>query len=360
LPAPEREHQVSGAYVAPQSELEQQLAAVWREVLKVERVGVHDNFFDIGGHSLLAIESIVKFKQRTGQLLDPNHFYQQTLGQLAASVGDGNGAPGDREARAATLDLDPFYFGPDGRRLYGLIRAAPGPRTVGVVLCQPHAHEYVRCHRAFRELGQRLAWAGLPVLSFDYYGTGDSGGEYAEGTIDGWVGDTGLAIDTLKEKTGVARICLIGLRLGAALAVMTGAGRNDLAGMALWDPIVAGADIAAEMQAIRELQALDPARQRDIATPDVLCYPLTPGVSSKLERLDLCALSSISLPRLLVLETEREGSGRRFADGAAARGSRVDYQCIDEAKVWLREPYEAIVPRKCMEALASWTSRLLS
>jgi acyl-coenzyme A synthetase/AMP-(fatty) acid ligase len=41
------------AYVAPANELERQIAAIWREALHLERVGVNDNFFDLGGHSLL-------------------------------------------------------------------------------------------------------------------------------------------------------------------------------------------------------------------------------------------------------------------------------------------------------------------
>ena len=53
LPAPEGERQTEHAYVAPRSELERRIAGIWREVLGVEQVGIDDNFFDLGGHSLL-------------------------------------------------------------------------------------------------------------------------------------------------------------------------------------------------------------------------------------------------------------------------------------------------------------------
>ncbi|WP_339530513.1 MULTISPECIES: non-ribosomal peptide synthase/polyketide synthase [unclassified Pseudomonas] len=53
LPKPEA--QGTDAYQAPQSAIEQQVAAIWRDVLGVERVGLNDNFFELGGHSLLVL-----------------------------------------------------------------------------------------------------------------------------------------------------------------------------------------------------------------------------------------------------------------------------------------------------------------
>jgi amino acid adenylation domain-containing protein len=57
LPSPEGlRADLAAAYVAPQTEIEQMIATVWQEVLRVEKVGIHDNFFDLGGHSLLVVQ----------------------------------------------------------------------------------------------------------------------------------------------------------------------------------------------------------------------------------------------------------------------------------------------------------------
>nr|BDT34120.1 LLM class flavin-dependent oxidoreductase [Myxococcus sp. MH1] len=56
LPAPSATRSSRAAFVAPQGQLEQQIADIWKQVLKVEQVGVNDNFFDLGGHSLLMVQ----------------------------------------------------------------------------------------------------------------------------------------------------------------------------------------------------------------------------------------------------------------------------------------------------------------
>jgi amino acid adenylation domain-containing protein len=56
LPEPNQTRPEVEAYVAPQNEVERQISAVWQEVLHVEKVGIHDNFFDLGGHSLLILQ----------------------------------------------------------------------------------------------------------------------------------------------------------------------------------------------------------------------------------------------------------------------------------------------------------------
>jgi len=64
LPAPEgREMPLESAYEAPRKGLEETIAEVWCEVLDVERVSIHDNFFDLGAHSLLVAEVHVRLRE---------------------------------------------------------------------------------------------------------------------------------------------------------------------------------------------------------------------------------------------------------------------------------------------------------
>ena len=71
-------------FTAPRTEFEVAIAEVWRDVLGVERIGIHDNFFDIGGHSLLAVRAITKLDKRIGVRLNQANMVLQTLEQLAA------------------------------------------------------------------------------------------------------------------------------------------------------------------------------------------------------------------------------------------------------------------------------------
>ncbi|MEE4683201.1 phosphopantetheine-binding protein, partial [Pseudomonas alliivorans] len=63
LPAPDAT-QLQAQFVAPEGELEQQLAAIWAEVLKIEQVGRTDNFFELGGHSLVAVQMLVRVREQ--------------------------------------------------------------------------------------------------------------------------------------------------------------------------------------------------------------------------------------------------------------------------------------------------------
>ncbi|HLI04400.1 MAG TPA: amino acid adenylation domain-containing protein, partial [Terracidiphilus sp.] len=85
LPAPEGDAYSTRGYEAPQGEVESRLAEIWAEVLKLERVGRHDNFFSLGGHSLLAV-TLIERMRRSGFPVDVRTlFATPVIAELAAA-----------------------------------------------------------------------------------------------------------------------------------------------------------------------------------------------------------------------------------------------------------------------------------
>ncbi|MGH8718630.1 MAG: non-ribosomal peptide synthetase, partial [Burkholderiales bacterium] len=89
LPAPERTIRPEQDFVAPRTPNEQALAAIWAEVLKIDRVGIHDNFFDLGGHSLLATRVIARARQALHCELPLRALFEApTIERLAVKITD--------------------------------------------------------------------------------------------------------------------------------------------------------------------------------------------------------------------------------------------------------------------------------
>lgn len=89
LPAPDLSAQAGRHYEAPQGELEETLAAIWRSVLRVERIGRQDNFFELGGHSLLAMQMMVRVRAALSVELPMRALFKHpVLQQLAAHLSE--------------------------------------------------------------------------------------------------------------------------------------------------------------------------------------------------------------------------------------------------------------------------------
>lgn len=63
-------------YIAPGTEIEEQIAAIWQELLGIKRIGVQDNFFDLGGDSLLGIQVVTRLRQSLGVNLSVQDLFE--------------------------------------------------------------------------------------------------------------------------------------------------------------------------------------------------------------------------------------------------------------------------------------------
>ncbi|MGH3813457.1 MAG: amino acid adenylation domain-containing protein, partial [Pseudonocardiaceae bacterium] len=86
LPVPDLHPELGSSYVTPRTPSERELARIWAEVLGVEWVGVEDNFFGLGGDSILSIQVVSRARQAGLRLTSKDIFLYQTIAELATAI----------------------------------------------------------------------------------------------------------------------------------------------------------------------------------------------------------------------------------------------------------------------------------
>ncbi|MBA5872224.1 MAG: AMP-binding protein, partial [Nitrospira sp. CR2.1] len=110
LPAPEVAAPRTTAYEAPRTEPEQQLAAIWAQVLGLAQVGRHDNFFELGGDSITSLQVLAK-AHREGLTLTPKQLFEHPTVASAAAVAvigsvDASPSSQDEPGPGRVVDVD--------------------------------------------------------------------------------------------------------------------------------------------------------------------------------------------------------------------------------------------------------------
>lgn len=91
LPALETVGAEPQSFVPPQTPTESLIAEIWQQVLNIDRVGRFENFFDLGGYSLAAVQVVARLEERLGVRINPRQMMLQTLAQLASVYEDYEG-----------------------------------------------------------------------------------------------------------------------------------------------------------------------------------------------------------------------------------------------------------------------------
>ena len=349
-----------------QSSLRLVIIDVWKELLGIDHVSTHDNFFDLGGNSLLSVSAINMIRLKTGLKIHPRHFIFQSLGQIAAICA---GGPADETTSSdGTESRDSFFFGSAAKQLFGCYHGAPpdSSKKWGFVLCYPLGQEYIRCHRTFLQMAVRMSRAGFPVLRFDYFGCGDSAGSLEEATIAHWVEDISTAANELKKRSGIENVCVLGLRLGGTLAVLAGQQANsDIDGFVLWNPVVEGDNY------IKELHMLQKESLRTIYVSgkngknknayEFLGYSFSKNLIGDIRALDLFSNSDeIFRKKNLIIKSGKMDDWEMLKKKLSAINSEPKYVELSGANVWLEEPFREIVQQPVITSAIDWAKEVLS
>jgi len=223
-----------------------------------------------------------------------------------------------------------FFFGDSSRQRFAVHHDAARETTDhAVLICAPIAQEYMRTHWALRRLAAELVRAGLPVLRFDYTGTGDSAGDPSDASVDVWTQDVCDAASELRDASGAARVSVVGLRFGATLATLAAAEKLKLRDLVLWDPVLSGAEYLTSLRQMHRRMLVDPnrfpqalldrfgrgqARRFRSTSDELLGFGFPSDLARDIETVDLMKHPPRRARRVLVLSSRSEPSLRRFSD----------------------------------------------
>ncbi len=136
------------------------------------------------------------------------------------------------------------YIASGGAWLYSCYHPAAGKSEGGLLILPPFGEERKCSYRLLVEMARRLS-RSFDVLRFDYAGAGESSGDHAEMTLGHWLRDSRAALAQLQSRSKAGNCWLLGARLGANLALRLAA--PEIAGLALWEPLLSGDDYLNEM-----------------------------------------------------------------------------------------------------------------
>ncbi len=197
---------------------------------------------------------------------------------------------------------------------YSLLAHLDQPKTTlgetGLLIVPPFGWEDICSYRPLRSLGRSLALAGIPSFRYDLPGTGDSSGSALDSElIEAWIQSVTNAALEFKAKSGVQRVSVLGIRLGALLglaAASIGAPVHDLM---LWGGELTGHALLRELRAMRSLEYVmysdgEKPPPQPIPGTEILGFLLNPETARKLELLNLAPLPTMSDRRVMLLSRD--------------------------------------------------------
>ena len=253
-----------------------------------------------------------------------------------------------------------IVFNAAGAWCFGWFHAAARPaRGIGVVLCRPMGYEAICAYPTYTRLAEKLATSGFDVLRFDYHGTGDSAGSDTDpDRVSAWIDSTVAATHELQRLSGVARLALFGVRLGATLAVQAAARMGGVESLVMWAPCVTGRTFARELRAASASRARPDQKQGAAAGGDMeaLSYTYTAQTLHDLNHLDCQRLDFQPATRVLIIDRDDMPVEGPLPALYSAMGMETSYRMLRGYAAMMAEPHQEVLQHNTLDQIVAWLS----
>jgi alpha-beta hydrolase superfamily lysophospholipase len=269
----------------------------------------------------------------------------------------------------------PIYFQSGANRLFGWLHVSTGDSCagLGLVICKPFGFEAMSAHLTMRVQAEMAAALGIPTLRFDYAGTGDSEDlAPAADQLDAWVQDVIAAVQELQRRTGVQRICLLGIRLGAMLAAIAASRCPQVSSLVAIAPVISGKRYLKEIRmfelaaaqtqsAYVSVRPQTPSREAELAGPghmEVNGFFLNAATMAALQEIDLLTLPKLSVTAALLVDRQDLAGATAWRDSLTASGINTRYCVLPGfVEMIMRPPNLAIIPQSMIAAVQDWLAQ---
>ncbi len=243
--------------------------------------------------------------------------------------------------------------------LSGIDAPVPTGFDHGVLICPPIGYEQLHSHRSLRHLADRLAQEKVPVVRFDWHGTGDSAGvDEDSARLTTWLANMRDAVQWMREQLGCRQISLVGLRLGGTLAALVAA-ELEIDNLVLWSPVTKGRAYVREMKAISLTAEAAPRDAVADGSIEAAGFVLSAETAGDLSQLDLLH-SQPQCRHVLLVSRDDLPDDIRLSDHLSATGLVVETLRVPGFVEMMQEPHRSQVPAVAITQITTWLVQRIS
>ena len=170
-----------------------------------------------------------------------------------------------------------------------------------------------------------------------------------------------MAVDEIREQAIIENVCLVGLRLGGTLSILSGIESSKIDSIALWDPVISGKSYSRELKILhqgmlRYAHVQSKHHVNDEPYTEILGFPYTDGLCTEIEKLDLLSNEQKPAKKILIIESNEEVSQLQLNAHLKSLGVSVEYIHEPTPQLWIWEEAfgKVRVPHQILQSIISW------